>query len=120
MELRGLHIDLARHAQLITQWQNETVELERRIVELTGKPAPTKRDDVQAWVAAAAGDLLPTWPRTKSGLLSTTAAAYARLDDTPAAGLVLELRARKTLLANFGVKIAQAVIRSLVGCTPTM
>jgi DNA polymerase I-like protein with 3'-5' exonuclease and polymerase domains len=110
MELRGMGFDRDRHAQLVAEWKAEISELEQRIIALTGKPAPTKLDDVQEWIASVAGDLLPTWPRTKKlGLLSTTAADYARLENVPAAKLVLELRARKTLLANFGDTLAKFI-----------
>jgi DNA polymerase-1 len=110
MELRGIGFAKERHARLVTEWQAEIAELEQRIIELTGKPAPAKGKEEQEWIAAVAGDLLPTWPRTKkSKLLSATAADYARLEGIPAAGPILELRAKKTLLASFGDKIANLV-----------
>ena len=109
MELLGLRHAPERHAQLMSEWQTDITALEAKIIELTGKPAPTKRDETQEWVKSVAGPLLPTGPKTKTGLLSTTAADYARLEYVPAARPLLDLRARKTLLRSFGKKIADAV-----------
>jgi DNA polymerase I-like protein with 3'-5' exonuclease and polymerase domains len=110
MELRGMGFAKERHARLVAEWQTEVAELEQQILELTGQPPPKRGDEERAWIASVAGDLLPTWPRTKKkNLLQTTAADYARLEDVPAAEPILELRAKKTLLANFGDKIADLV-----------
>jgi DNA polymerase-1 len=109
MERRGLGYHRELHAGFVAKWESDVAALETQILEITGKPALTGRNETQEWLRSVAGDLLPTWPLTPTGLLSTTAADYARLENVPEAGPMLELRARKMLLSNFGEKVAELV-----------
>jgi DNA polymerase-1 len=109
-ELRGIAFDLKKHARLVAGWKIDITTLEQKIIDLTGQPPPAKKTEEQAWIVSVAGDLLATWPRTtKSNELSTTAAAYALLENVPAARLMLELRAKKKLLSTYGDNIARQV-----------
>ena len=111
MQLRGLGFDPAEHARQVDAWSRELAEARRDYLDLTGKPAPSKPDEVRAWLAEVAGERLATWPRTATGELSIERKHLKRLvlTDEPTVKPVLALLAREKLLSTFGPKLRQFI-----------
>ena len=107
MQLRGLGFDAAEHARQAEGWSRELAEARREYLDLTGKPAPSKPDEVREWLSDVAGDRLAAWPCTATGVLSIERKHLKRLalSDEPTVKPVLALLAKEKLLSTFGPKL---------------
>jgi DNA polymerase-1 len=109
MEHRGLGFDRARHIELIEQWERDRADALIAFQEATGRPAPSKRIELAAWIA---GVLPPgaSWPRTESGKeLSTSEKHLKRLAAIPAAHPLLKLAGLEKLISAFGTRLMTTV-----------
>jgi DNA polymerase-1 len=110
MELRGAMLDRNAHAAMVNKWSRELAEARHRYHELTGKPPPSKPNEVREWLTSVLdANQLAKWPRTESGELSVAAKHLERLGHIPTARPVLEIRAHEKLLQNFGAGLAALI-----------
>jgi len=107
MQLRGLGFDPVEHARQVDTWARELAQARQDYLDLTGKPPPSKPDEVRAWLSDVAGDRLATWPRTATDVLSIERKYLKRLalSDEPTVKPVLDLLAKEKLLSTFGPKL---------------
>jgi DNA polymerase I-like protein with 3'-5' exonuclease and polymerase domains len=111
MQLRGLGFDPQVHAHQAEAWARELAEARRDYLAMAGKPAPSKPDEVRAWLSSVAGERLATWPRTATGELSIERKHLKRLalSDEPTVKPVLAILAKEKLLSTFGLKLQQFI-----------
>jgi len=112
MELRGLGFDPVEHTRQVEAWSRNLADARHQYVEMTGKAPPTKPAEVRNWVAAVAGERLPTWPRSeKTGELSIERKHLKRLALAEVATVkpVLSMLAMEKLISTFGPKLADMV-----------
>jgi DNA polymerase I-like protein with 3'-5' exonuclease and polymerase domains len=106
MELRGLTLDTAAHAEEVDAWSRELAEARRRYYKATSESPPSTPNEVRGWLSAVLdNDALACWPRTESGLLSIEGRHLKRLTSIASARPVLSILAHEKLLANFGPKL---------------
>jgi DNA polymerase I-like protein with 3'-5' exonuclease and polymerase domains len=111
MERRGLGLARDEHARQVEQWSRRLGEARRDYVEMTGRAPPSKPAEVRAWLADVAGDRLATWPRTKTGELSTEGKHLKKLtlSGVETVKPVLSMLAMEKLISSFGPKLADWV-----------
>jgi DNA polymerase-1 len=110
MERVGLGFDAAEHRRQVDGWASQLQHRRREYTESTRLPPPANRTDVRQWLEVTLRpdpQRLARWPRTRTGLLSTSHDHLVRLGDLPGARPVLEILALETLLQDFGVEAMQ-------------
>jgi DNA polymerase I-like protein with 3'-5' exonuclease and polymerase domains len=111
MELRGVLLDCDRHKAKAGEWSRELAEARHRYHEMTGKPPPSKPNEIREWLTDVLEPAqLGSWPRTESGdQLAVSAKHLERLAHIPSARPVLDILAREKLLSNFGAGLAALI-----------
>jgi DNA polymerase-1 len=111
MRLRGIPFDRGVHEQIIDGWQEAYAGERARFQEITGDDAPTSQPQTVAWLERVlAPEALEAWPRTESGVLSTTAADLKKLGlDHPEVRPLLEVQRAQKRVSTFGTKLGALV-----------
>jgi DNA polymerase-1 len=111
MELRGVLLDRDIHTERAGEWSRELAEARHRYHEMTGKPPPSKPNELREWLTDVLDPAqLGSWPRTESGdQLSVAAEHLDRLVHIPSARPVLDILAREKLLRSFGAGLAALI-----------
>jgi DNA polymerase-1 len=117
MQVRGLGFDPEAHAHQVDAWARDLAQARRDYLDLTGKPPPSKPNEVRAWLVDVAGELLATWPRTRATQEISIERKYLKrlmLSDEPTVKPVLDILAREKLLSTFGPKL-RAFVNPVTG-----
>ena len=110
MELRGIGIDLDAHAKLCDSWRASRKSAAGAWSESMGRPLPEKPSDIAAYLAEILdGQALSTWPRTKTGILSTKTAQLEKVRHLPGVASLLRIKETDKLLKAFGAPLRKLV-----------
>jgi DNA polymerase I len=111
IELRGIRLDIAEHSRQTNHRAQQLAEARQEYADLTGRPPPSKPDEVRAWLESVLHpEQLAHWPRTPAdNRLAVGAAQLKRLAHIESTHPVLRMLAAEKLLGNFGAKLAAQV-----------
>lgn len=109
LELNGLGFDAQAHGKLLRVW---TRQRKSALAALTALLPPERNPNspqqmAETFEALATSTQLKSWPRTKSGQLSTKADDLAAFMEIPTVAAYLEYVKWNGLLKNFGLKLVE-------------
>ena len=106
----GIRLDVLGHATLVASWEAE-VEAARAELAAAGLTIPNSTRQKQQYLESVLPtDMLPDWPTTPSGKLSTDADTLLKLVGVPAAAALATFSRRSSYLSNFGPKLTDQLI----------
>jgi DNA polymerase-1 len=109
LELGGCPFDTEAHAALMARCQSEAEAARYDLDRLLGAVNPDSPKQLAAWLASnLPPEALETWPKTKTGALSTDADTLAGLT-LPALAPLARYKAAKKMLSTYGASYAAHV-----------
>lgn len=111
MSLNGLGFDREQHERLLYAWQKNRKRSLARLLDLAGRDLNVNSPQQLAafFEAHATRAQLKSWPRGRSGSLTTAQDELAAFADNPAVGALLDFRKWDGLVSRYGETLAAHV-----------